>query len=180
MALNMEKNTQEGFCELIAYKYMESLHETDQMENIKKNNYTVGQILVLLEADNKYGFNTVMEWIKNGEDTTVSMANLDRIRALRDNRTSPAIASTGSGLIYGAAITPTPVPDTLVLKGISGSGARRFALINNTTFEAMEKSRVRVGQTSMSVTCVEIGKDSVTIQVDGQPEKKQLFLRSSQ
>ncbi|MDB6020836.1 MAG: hypothetical protein JWQ04_693 [Pedosphaera sp.] len=175
--VSIEKNTMEGFCELVAYKYMESLNEQGEMEHLKQNNYTVGQILVLIEADNKYGFNAVMEWIKNGEDTTLSLANLDRVRALRDGVVTHAAPAAAPGLVYGTAAVPTPVPDTLVLKGISGSGTHRFALINNTTFEAMEKAKVRVGQTTRTVNCLQIGKDSVTIQVDGSAEKQQLFLR---
>src|ERR1700722_7964289 len=76
----LDKNTHEAFCELIAYKYMESRHEEAEMESIRRNHYTVGQIQVLLEADSKYGFNTIVEWIKNGEDRTLDLANLDRIR----------------------------------------------------------------------------------------------------
>lgn len=105
------------------------------------------------------------------------MDNLERIRAMRDHRFVPAAETPA--LIYGASIA-TPVPDTLVLKGISGSGQRRFALINNTTFEPMEKEKVRVGQSTVTVNCLEIGKDYVTIQVNGTPEKKQLFLHSTQ
>jgi hypothetical protein len=172
----IDKNTMEAFCELVAYKYMDSLHEEGEMENIKRNNYTVGQILVLIEADNKYGFNTVMEWMKNGEDTRVSLANLDRIRSVKDGVTPAASTAAAPGLIYGAPVAPTPVPNTLVLKSISGTGQHRFAMINNTTFEPMEKAKVRVGQTTLTVNCLEISKNSVTIQVNGSPEKQQLFL----
>ena len=63
---SLDKNTVEGFCELVAYLYMDSRHEEAEITNIKRNNYTVGQILVLIAAHDKYGFNTVMEWMKNG------------------------------------------------------------------------------------------------------------------
>lgn len=175
----MDKNTLEAFCELVAYKYMESLHEEDEMRNITENHYTVGQILVLIEADKRYGFNTIMDWIKNGEDNTVAMDHLDRIRAMKDNRMAVAQPAETSGLIYGSGVA-SAVPDTLVLKGISGSAQHRFALINNTTFEPMEKEKVRVGQKTVTVNCLEIGKDYVTIQIDGSPEKKQLFLPGTQ
>ena len=63
-----------------------------------------------------------------------------------------------------------------MLKGISGTGQHRFALINNTTLEPMEKGRVRVGQTNVVVRCLEIRNNSVVIQVNGTKEKKELFL----
>lgn len=175
----LDKNTVEAFCELVAYKYMESLHQEEEMQNIKENHYTVGKVLVLIEADKKYGFGTVVDWIKNGEDNTVDTDHLDRIRAMKDNRVAAAQPAESSGLVYGSTVV-TPVPDTLVLKGISGSGQRRFALINNTTFEPMEKEKVRVGQKTVTVNCLEIGKDYVTIQVDGSPEKKRLLLHTPQ
>jgi hypothetical protein len=175
----LDKNTHEAFCELIAYKYMESLHEEGEMENIKRNHYTVGQIQVLLEADKKYGFNTIVEWIKNGEDNTINMASLDRIRFVKDGVTAPSPAPAAA-LLYLPTPAPTPVPDTLTLKGISGAGQHRFALINNATLETMERSRVRVGQTNVMVRCVEIHDNSVVIEVDGSKEKKELFLAVKQ
>ena len=178
--ISLDKNTVEGFCELVAYKYMESRHEEAEMDYLKRNNYTVGQIQVLIAADSQYGFNTVMDWIKDGEDTTVNLASLDRIRVLRDGTTSVAATTAAPALIYASAAAPTPGPDTLVLKGISGTGQHRFALINNTTFEALEKSKVRLGQTNVTVQCLEIRNDSVMIQINGTAEKKQLFLRTGQ
>ena len=85
--LLLDRDTVEGFCELMAYKYMESRQETFEMQNITKNNYTKGQIEVLIEADRKYGFDTVMDWIKSGEDNKLDMANLDRVRAVQGGQT---------------------------------------------------------------------------------------------
>jgi len=171
----LDKNTHEAFCELIAYKYMESLHEEAQMEAIKRNHYTVGQIQVLLEADAKYGFNTIVDWIKDGEDNTVTMANLDRIRYVKDGVTGPKPAAVPA-YEYVAPAAPTHVPETLTLKGISGSGQHRFALINDATMETMERAHVRVGQTNVVVRCLEIRAGSVVIEVAGAKEKKELFL----
>ena len=171
----LDKNTHEGFCELVAYKYMESLHEDAQMESIRHNHYTVGQIEVLLAADDKYGFNTVVDWIKGGEDNTVTMENLDRIRYVKDEVPKPRPDAIPA-YAYVAPVAPTRVPDTLMLKGISGSGQRRFALINDATLETMERARVRVGQTNVIVRCVEIRTNSVVIEISGAGEKKELFI----
>jgi len=172
----LDKNTHEAFCELIAYKYMESLNEQGELDNITNNHYTRGQIQVMLEADKKYGFNTVVEWIKNGEDSTIDMANLDRVRYVKDGVTAPAAAATTVALLYVPPSVPSPVPSTLMLKGISGAGQHRFALINNATLETMERGRVRVGQTNVIVRCLEIRDRSVVIEVAGAKEKKELFL----
>jgi hypothetical protein len=175
--LSLDRNTVEGFCELIAYKYMESRQDTLEMQNIKSNTYTQGQIDVLLAADDKYGFNTVVEWMQNGEDSRLDLDNLDRVRAVQD---APYTALKSPSVVWTVVPPPPPtaVPATLVLKGISGTPQERFALINNATFETMEKGRVRVGHTNILIRCLEIRDDSVIIQVDGATEKKQLFLKA--
>lgn len=174
----LDKNTLEGFCELIAYKYMQSRNETFEMANIRKNEYTHGKIEVLIAADEKYGFDAILEWLKSGDDGTLTMDALERVRAVSGRY----VASSASPALYVAptAMKATLLPDTLVLKGISGSDSHRFALINNATFEVMERGKVRLAQTNVMVRCLEIGTDSVTIQVDGSNETKQLFLRATE
>jgi hypothetical protein len=173
---SLDRNTIEGFCELIAYKTMESQQNTLQMELIKRNTYTQGQVEVLLAADNQYGFNTVVEWMQNGEDSRLDLNNLDRVRAVQDTPYTP-IKSPDAVWKVEPPPPPTPVPSTLVLKGISGTAQDRFALINNATFETMEKGRVRIGDTNILIRCLEIRDDSVIIQIEGSNEKKQLFLK---
>ncbi len=172
----LDKDTIEGFCELVAYKYMASRQETLEMDYIRRNNYTKGKIDVMIAADTQYGFNAVLDWIKSGEDDRLQLANLDRIRALEgaDYSPQPPPASLWTVL---PSTPPTIVPDTLRLKGISGTEQHRFALINDTTFETMERETVRVGRTNASVRVLEIHADSVIIQVNGSNQTQQLFLR---
>jgi hypothetical protein len=173
----LDKDTTEAFCELVAYKYMESRQESFEMEAIKRNTYTKGKIDVLLAADSKYGFEAVIDWLKSGDDATLDLGNLERIRAVGGNYVPPAPVAVAA--IIPAAVAPikSPAPSTLELKSISGTDQHRFAMINNATFETMEHGKVRVGQTNVSVRCLEIRNDSVMIQIDGSNEKKQLFLR---
>jgi hypothetical protein len=171
----LDKNVHEALCELVAYKYMESIHEEAEMENIRHNTYTVGKIHVLLAADSQYGFNTILEWMKNGEDTTIDMANLDRIRFVKDGVTAPR-PNPALALLYVPTPAPTPVPATLKLKSISGVGKDRFVLINDATLEPQESGRVRVGKTNVMVRCLEIRDHSVVIQVNGAKDEKELFM----
>src|SRR5581483_2477594 len=126
--LLLDRDTVEGFCELVAYKYMESRQEPFEMRTIRKNHYTKGQIDVLIEADRKYGFNAVMEWISSGEDNRLDIAHLDRVRAVRESKPASS-ADTISALLIVPPSVPTPVPDTLKLKSISGAGRHRCVLI---------------------------------------------------
>jgi hypothetical protein len=172
---SLDRDTIEGFCELVAYKYMAGRQDASEMQFIRRNKYTKGKIDVLIAADSQYGFNAVVEWIKSGEDITLDLANLDRVRALQGAEYSP---QSSPAVLWTAvpSAAPTVVPDTLRLKGISGTEQHRFALINDTTFETAEQERVRVGRTNVTVRCLEIRADSVVIQVNGSNQTQQLFL----
>ena len=71
------------------------------------------------------------------------------------------------------------MPDTLLLKGISGPISRRLALINDRTLAKNEQGRVRVGQTHLIVRCLDITDCSVVILVQGAVKKTELFLREN-
>lgn len=68
-------------------------------------------------------------------------------------------------------------PDTLLLKGISGSASRRLALINNQTFADGETSSVHVGAASKKVKCIEIREKSVVISVEGEAAPREISLK---
>jgi len=63
-----------------------------------------------------------------------------------------------------------------MLKGISGTSVRRFALINDTTLTKDEETRVRVGSSNLLVRCLEIRPQSVLIQIRGTVAPTELFL----
>lgn len=168
-------DTVEGLCELMAYKYMESREETFEMQVIKSSAYTKGQIAVLLQAESQFGFNAVLEWIKYGEDGKLELDNLDRIRVVRSVQPRTPVDAS-SFLISAPAAIRSRAPDVLMLKGISGSGQHRFALINDATFAPLERGKVRVGQTNVSLQCLEIRDVSVLIQVKGSNAQQELFL----
>ena len=176
-------NMEEGLCELVAHKYIEFVSHTQENTEvlaIEKNTYTHGKIQVLMAAEARYGFNAILEWFKNGDDATLTMDHLERIRAvggnyvpIADSDSSTPQIPVGAMIRSGAVAT---VPTNLVLKSISGAGNHRFAMINSTTFESNEKARVRLGSTNVVVQCLEIKKDSVIIHVDGADGTRQLTL----
>lgn len=176
---SLSPDTVEGFCELVAYRLLETKHEEFEIQVIKSSEYTRGQFAVLLEAESLYGFNAVLEWIKNGEDAALDSGNLDRLRAVVNSTpASPrAIAAPAAYQVQAQAqVTPPTIPSTLKLKAISGPAQRRLAIINDATFEVMEKGKVHVGGTSVLIQCLEIRKDSVLIQIEGARTRKELVL----
>ena len=55
----------------------------------------------------------------------------------------------------------------LRLQGISGTEARRFAIINGKTFAAGDADKVKVSAKTITVRCLAIKEASVTVTMDG-------------
>ncbi len=64
----------------------------------------------------------------------------------------------------------------LQLRGITGAGNQRFALINNLTFAKGEDGEVRVPNAKIKIRVLEIREKSVIILIDGLPDQKELIL----
>ena len=168
----------EGFCEFMAYKLMEAHNEAFEMEVIQKNDYTKGQIAAFIQAEKLYGFNEILDWMKAGEEGKLDIDHPDRIRAQNQAFVTSGALQTqpASLLVAPVAAAPEPERKSLVLEGISGAGQRRFAIINDQTFALMERGRVRLGETNLSIQCLDIRKDSVVIQAVGSTKRQELFL----
>jgi protein DA1 len=170
----MDRDAEEGFCELIAYRLMEYLNQQTDMNSIKENRYTRGQVDQFLEADTAYGFYTIMQWMKWGTDSRLSNEEPDRIRRIEEKapRSDP-VALNPVPLITG----PTPVPDALTLVGILGTGSKRLALINDCSLSIGESGKVRFAKTNTVVRCVEIRANSVVVEVGEEKQREELFLK---
>jgi protein disulfide-isomerase len=79
----------------------------------------------------------------------------------------------------GIPLAPPPKYDELVLKGISGSGNARFALINNQTLAAGESGTVRLSSGAVKVRCVEIRPESVLVSIGESKEAQEIHLREA-
>jgi len=161
----------EAFCELIATKLTRSQRYEDKPPTIT---FAMSQqVDLFLQADQQYGFYLILQWIKFGSEPELSRGDLDRIRQARDGQPRSPQSETPQPIKYA----PTPVPDTLELRTILGSGARRIALVNDRNFSVNESGKVRVGKTNCVVHCIEIRTKSVLIQVEGEKETQELFLK---
>ena len=163
----------EGFCELVAYKFMESQSETDEMKAIRRNNYTRGQIDLFIDADQRFGFDQVVDWMKYGVDAVLHAQDLNNVRNIEIPR------ATVRPVVKIPASQPQPPTtyDTLTLKGILWSQAHPMATINNHTFEVGDVSKVKLGSSNVLVLCVGIREDAVQIKVGGSDDVQELRLR---
>jgi len=163
----------EGFCELVAFLLMDSLHEEEQKKIMLRNTYTRGQIDLFIEAEKKFGFNDVLDWMRWGVNPRLNAANLDDVRNVEIPRPKAGPATKVNLYVE----QPTLVPDTLLLKGISSSKSRSLALINDQTFAAGESAKVRVGTTNVLVRCLAVGGHSARIQIVDSGREMELQLK---
>lgn len=164
----------EGFCELIAYQWMEMQRAEFEKQAIKESPYTRGQMKAFLTAEARHGFNSVLEWLKSGETSKLEEDDPDGVRSVRATVTAQGPVSITP--VTRPAAPPAPLPERLTLKGISGAQGRRFAIINDRTFGVMDLARMRLAQTNLLIRCLEIRTNSVVIRIEGTGEKQELFL----
>ena len=165
----LDRDTVEGFCELVAYKLMTSRKEEVEKKVILANAYTRGQVNAFIQAEASHHFHRIINWVKTGKDEVLPATDTAGQLALRDDGPAP--------ITWPPPLSqPTAVPDTLLLRGISTTPNRRYALINDCTLTKNEKGRVRVGTSNVVVRCVDIRARSAVIQIEGNTSTKELFL----
>jgi len=166
------RDAEEGFCELVSYLLMDSDNDEGEKKAILANHYTRGQIDLFVAAEQAHGFNDVLDWMKWGTDSELDADEPNRIRMVEmpQKKSVPEAA-----MVY--AVPETAVPDTLVLKGISGAKGRALVLINDQSLAVGESGKVRVGKTNVFVRCLEIRGDSARVQIVGSGEERVLSLQ---
>jgi hypothetical protein len=183
----LSKDAHEGFCELVAYKLMSSEENEEQKARILRNRYTRGQIELFIEADERYGFNEIVDWMKYGVDSTLHGDDLGRIRSIEIPVVKKKERSTGPYATMSVPSRPGTAPGTsnaaqpassnsLVLKGITWNQNKPLAVINDRTFAPNEMGGVRLGPTNAVIRCLSIEKTRVRIQFVASGEEQQLSL----
>jgi hypothetical protein len=172
---SLSRDANEGFCELVSYRLMEAQNDAAQKKQILSNAYTRGQIHLFLEAERLYGFNDIVDWMKYGADDRLISDDLRRVRNVELPRTAATPATNSP--TYNPA--PSPVPDTLVLRGIYWAQEHPAAIINNRTLGVNEEGKVRVGKTNLTIRCLAIGQDSARIRIVGSGEEQELRLKTA-
>jgi len=173
----IDRDSVEGFCELLAYLLVESMNEQEQMSKMLRNTYTRGQIDVFIAVEKEFGLNDVLDWMRWGVNPRLKAGALGDIRNVEMPRAAKPASATNA-VIYGAVKQPA-APSSLVLKGISSGGSRPLAMINDQTLAVGESAKVRVGTTNVTVRCLEISERSVRIQMVDSGSVTNLQLSSS-
>ncbi len=156
----------EGFCELLAYCYLEHMGETHQLARLHRNGYTEGQIDLFVKVHRVYDLYPILEWMKYGVDPYLQEADPDRVRFV--DRPAPRPAAPRALPVWRP---PAAAPERLTLTGIMTSASRGTAIVNGTALNAGDKVSVRVGTNSVLVHCLAVGTNLVTLELPGTGER---------
>jgi len=175
----LARDAEEGFCEMVGYLLMDSQNEELEKKRVLQNHYTRGQVELFIEAEQRFGLDEVLDWMKYGVAPKLEAGHVDEIR---DVQMPSASSTAGGSAVFPAAnqalTKPAPAPTTIKLEGISW-GNRPTAIINGHTFEANDLDRVRLGNTNVTIRCLEIRQRSVCIQFPASGKEQELLLPSN-
>jgi hypothetical protein len=150
----IDGDTTEAICELSAYRLMEARSQPEQMQRILDNPYTHGEIKQLVALEKKHGPGYILNWVKDG--TTPNFAAVAPGAARLEK--APAVTATNA---------PPPLPETLKLSGLLLEGPSQRAIINGLTFAAGETRSVKLRDRTVRVSCREVRRDAVVLEVAG-------------
>jgi len=174
------RDAEEGFCELVAYLLMDAQREEAQKKFILQNRYTRGQVDLFIEAEKRYGFDQVLDWMKYGEAEQLEEGHVDKLRDVK----MPAARSMATNsiaahpVVYHGTNKPVPVPAILKLDGVLW-GTRPVAIINGRSFLANDQNPVKVGGTNVIIRCLGIEKTSVRIRDVNSGKEQELRLSNN-
>jgi hypothetical protein len=168
------RDAEEGFCEMVGYLLMDSQGEEAEKKRVLANAYTRGQVRLFIEAEQRYGFDQILDWMKYGETSKLDKDNLDEIRDVKIPAATP-FAENFSGGNDGAAAASAPEPAKIELQSVLWSG-NPIAIINGRSFFLNDEASVKFDGTNATIRCLEIRQNFVRIQnLDSGGEQK-LFL----
>lgn len=166
----ISRDAEEGFCELIAYLLMDAQHDEEQKKVILRNRYTRGQIYLFIEAEQRFGLDQILDWMRFGNDASLQLGHLEAIRDVTVPVAQPSFrlpppAKTNAVIAKSndvAVALPPSVVAGFKLEGIFWDKSPQ-AIINGRSFVTEEDGMVKLGSNQVPVRCLAIQKYSVRI-----------------
>jgi hypothetical protein len=155
----IQRDTEEGFCEMMGYLLMDSKGEEGEKKRVLANGYTRGQVQLFIAAEQEYGFDEILNWMQYGVEGRLEEGHLDEIRDVKMPVSNfPATYAPRPAM----AARTEAAPVTLKLQGIMW-GSAPSAIINGRSFFAGDESEVPLGRGKVKIRCLNIEKNSVRI-----------------
>ena len=77
------RDAEEGFCEMVGYLLMDSQSEEGEKKRVLANHYTRGQVNLFIAAEQRYGFDQILDWMKYGIAEELEPGHLEEIRDVK-------------------------------------------------------------------------------------------------
>lgn len=169
------RDAEEGFCEMVGYLLMDSQSEAGEKKRVLANHYTRGQVDLFIEAEQRYGFDQILDWMKYGVTAQLEPGHLEEIRDVKMTAPKSAAVTPAAYHNFTPQNAPTPVPASIKLQGILW-GNSPVAIINGNSFSINEVNMVKLGKTGVNIRCLQIQKESVRIQIVDSGKEQELHL----
>jgi hypothetical protein len=156
------RDAEEGFCEMVGYLYVDSLGDEEEKKRVLANNYTRGQVALFVQAEQQYGFDDVLDWMRYGVTSKLEAGRLDEVRDVKIISTHPTVIYRQPEIANANPLPPV-APAVLKLEGILW-GNLPSAIINEKSFFAGDSGNVKLNGTNLAIRCTAIQKNSVRIQ----------------
>jgi hypothetical protein len=166
------RDAEEGFCEMVGYLYMDSQNDEAEKKRVMANLYTRGQVALFVEAERRYGFDQVLDWMKYGTTSKLEPGHLEELRDVEMTASESVHPVTHNIKI---ASPPAPAPATIKLQGIMW-GSAPTAIINGHSFGVNDLGKVKFGETNVMLRCLAIQPSSVLIQNVGSGQQQEIRL----
>ncbi len=158
------RDAEEGFCEMMGYLYMDSLQDEDEKKRVLANNYTRGQVALFVQAEQQYGLEDILDWMRYGVTSRLDPDHLEEVRDIRPPSLthSPTVMSQPSISHIIKTSLPATAPAVLKLEGIMW-GNSPVAIINGQSFFLNDINAVKLGGTRTTIQCLAIQHNRVRI-----------------
>lgn len=170
----LARDAEEGFCEMMGYLLVDSKSEEGEKTRVLENTYTRGQVRLFIAAEQQYGFDELLDWMRYGTTDRLVDGHLDEVRDVKMPPDAPVVPRFA---ILGAVARPS-APATIQLQGIMWGNAPS-AIINGRSFFMWDENKVPVGQTNATIRCLSITKSSVEIENVDSGKEQELDLPSN-
>ena len=160
----IDRDAEEGFCEMMGYLLMDAQGEEAEKQRVLKNLYTRGQVELFIAAEQQYGFDDVLDWMRYGVTSRLEEGHLDEIRDVKMTPATPAPVSAPE-VPVAVVRPPAPAagPAVLKLEGILW-GNPPSAIINGRSFFPNDVNQVKLGGTNVAIRCEDIQPNRVRVQ----------------
>lgn len=170
------RDAEEGFCEMMGYLLMDSQSEEAEKNRVLANHYTRGQVQLFIEAEQLYGFEDILDWMRYGVTSRLEEGHLDEVRDIKmPAPNSSAYLSPPVASLITETRVPATVPSVLKLEGIMW-GNPPVAIINGHSFFLNDVNPVKIGGTNETIRCLAIQHNLVRIQDLASGKEQELVL----